>query len=126
MATRSDKPPEDPRAQALSQVWRSAFVMLALCLPVSFVLRSPILPLAVILTAAAVAFYVWSKNEPSKSRDAENEALRAKIRELEERLANVEVINRFEERLAARQAGLDPDRRQAADTAPSPPPAETH
>ena len=107
MAKRSDNPPEDQRARALGKVWGSALVMLAICIPLCYILKSAVLPLAVIISAAVVTFYVWNSSELSGSENSENEALRAKVKELEERLANVEVINRFEEHLAEEKLARD-------------------
>src|SRR5687767_5089139 len=106
MAKRSEDSQEYQRSKALGHVWGSALVMLAICIPLCYILKTVVLPLAVIIGAAAVTFYVWSSSEQSDSHASENEVLRAKIKELEERLANVEVINRFEDRLAEKQLGL--------------------
>lgn len=95
---------DDPRPRAVSQIWGAAIGMLALCIPLCFVIRTAALPVFVIAGASLVTLYIWTAG--AKTQDAstdETEALRAKIKELEERLANVEVINRFEDRLAEKR-----------------------
>ncbi|MDB6151240.1 MAG: hypothetical protein JWQ44_2688 [Chthoniobacter sp.] len=84
--------------------------MLALCIPLCAVLRSPMIPIVVIIGTALLSLYVWNSGE-KRANGLEADALRAKIKELEERLSNVEVINRFEDRLAEKQV------RQAAQRA---------
>ena len=93
----------DARPDAIGQVWGTAVGMLAICIPLCVLLKSGALPIIVICAAVLVSMYVW-KTEPRKTTATNKEAeeLRAQIRELEERLANVEVINHFEERLAER------------------------
>jgi uncharacterized protein (DUF58 family) len=111
MSKRSEKPPKDHRAEALSNVWGWALLMLAVSIPLCTILKTALIPMIVIFAAVVVTFYVWNSG---KGDTVENEALRAKIKELEERLANVEVINRFEDRLAEKKA-----RQQAAATEPA-------
>lgn len=101
MAKRPEKQPKDQRAEALSNVWGWALLMLAVSIPLCTILKTALIPMIVVFAAVVVTFYVWNSG---KSDPEENEVLRAKIKELEERLANVEVINRFEDRLAEKQA----------------------
>ena len=106
MSTATDhhtQPKTDARPDAIGQVWGTAIGMLAICIPLCVLLKSGALPIMVICAAVLVSMYVW-KTEPQKTANAnqEAEALRTRIAELEERLANVEVINSFEERLAER------------------------
>ncbi len=104
MSQPSKSKPSDERAKAVGGVWRAAIAMLALSIPLCAILRSAMIPIAVIVGAALVTLYVWSNGGAGKDAEpSENEALREKIKELEERLANVEVINRFEDRLAEKQ-----------------------
>ena len=102
-AKTNDQNKGDFRPDAIGQVWWAALAMLAICIPLGAVLKSGAIPLVVIGGAVLATMYVWKTN-PQKTSRAEDEAetLRAKIRELEERLANVEIINSFEERLAER------------------------
>lgn len=104
----------DARPDAIGQVWGTAVGMLAICIPLCVLLKSAALPIIVICAAGLVSMYVW-KNEPRKTAtaDQEAEALRARIQELEERLANVEVINSFEERLAERTIAREEEQSDA-------------
>ncbi|HEX8296274.1 MAG TPA: hypothetical protein VF593_08235 [Chthoniobacteraceae bacterium] len=116
MAKPPDKKPEDQRAKALANVWGFALVMLVVCVPLCAMFRTAVIPLTIIAGAAVVTLYIWSRGEKDSGvQDAENESLRTKIQELEERLANVEVINRFEDRLAEKEL-----RRTAADPSGAP------
>ena len=65
------------------------------------------LPLIILLCTAYAIFCVWrSGGRSDRSDAAELEALRDKVRELEERLESAEVVDAFEERLAAKEAEL--------------------
>jgi hypothetical protein len=92
---------DDPRPKAIGRIWGAAVGMLAICIPLCAILESAWLPVFVIAGAAGVTLYIWASGDRSQAPpNDETELLRAKIKELEERLANVEVINRFEDRLA--------------------------
>jgi len=94
----------DPRPTALGNIWGSAVAMLALCIPLGAIFRSSILPILIIAGAALVSLYIWQSGSAEREADtSEADALRSKIKELEDRLANVEVINRFEDRLAEKR-----------------------
>jgi hypothetical protein len=95
-------PRRDPRIRALNSVWASAIAMLALCIPICIETGSLILPILVIVGTAVVSLYVWQGGGAERKED-EADALRTKIQELEDRLANVEIINRFEDRLAEKR-----------------------
>ena len=108
MGKRDESKASDPRTKALAKTWEAGFGILALCIPLVIITKSPLIPIMAILGLAVVAMYVWrtgDKGDRSSEAafQAENEELRAKLKELEERLANVEVINRFEDRLAEKQ-----------------------
>lgn len=121
--TNSDQSPakapiqrRDPRTAALNNVWGSALAMLALCIPLCAVLRSAMIPILVVAGTAIVSLYIWWSGAAEREADtSEADALRDKIKELEDRLANVEVINRFEDRLAEKRL-----RQEAEQTAPPP------
>jgi hypothetical protein len=107
----------DSRIAALGGIWSGAIVMLALCIPLAAVSRSANLPLIVIVGTGLVSLYIWQSGSAARKEDtSEADALRDKIKELEERLANVEVINRFEDRLADKR--LRQEAEQAATTPP--------
>lgn len=80
----------DIRVAATTKIWSLATGMLALCIPLSAVTRSgPILPLAVISGAAVGTVAVWrSSDNQSKT----NPLLTNSIKELEQRVANLEII----------------------------------
>lgn len=103
---RSDK----SRADTITTIWQNLIVILMVCIPLCLTTRSVALPIAAIFGATFVTVYLWSsrgKSDPEET--SENEALRTKIKELEERLANVEVINRFEDRLAEKRLRREMD-----------------
>ena len=80
----------DVRVTATSKIWTIATGMLAICIPLVAVTRSgAILPLAVISGAAVGTVAVWrsSNNQSNNSL-----LLTHKIKELEQRLANLEII----------------------------------
>lgn len=123
MARKSvSKNTDDPRPKAVGQIWAAAVGMLAICIPLCAVLRSAILPFFVIAGAALATLYIWSASSRNQEPpEDEAESLRAKIKELEDRLANVEVINRFEDRLAEKQVRLAQEKPEArAEASPSP------
>jgi len=104
----NDNAPEDVRVKVVSTIWGCAVGMLGICIPLVAISRTgPILPLLVIVGAAVATAIVWSGNVNAASTrsDAANEQkemdeLRKRVAELEERLSNVETIDRFEHHLA--------------------------
>lgn len=100
---RTHPPKTDARPDAIGRVWGISLAMLGICIPLCVLLKSAALPIIVIGAAALVSMLIWqSESRKNAAADKDAEALRARIQELEERLANVEVINSFEERLAER------------------------
>ena len=98
-----EQPVQDARPDAIGQVWGTAIGMLAVCIPLCVLLKSGAIPIIVIVGAVLVSMHIWqTESRQTADADEEAEALRTRIAELEERLANVEVINSFEERLAER------------------------
>ncbi len=80
---------KDIRLAATSKIWTFATGMLAICIPLSAVTRSgPILPLAVITGATAGTYVVW-RNPENQSR---NNLSPGNVKELEQRIANLEAI----------------------------------
>lgn len=104
MAEQPKKRSTDSRANAVNNIWSAALGMLVLCIPLCAMVRSAAIPIAIIVGAAVVTFYIWNSGEKrGTDQHSENETLKARIKELEDRLANVEVINRFEDRLAEKR-----------------------
>jgi hypothetical protein len=96
-----------------SSIWGCAIGMMGICIPLSAVTHSGAeLPVAVIVGAAFSTAAVWAgevvgmvlNSGKSHNAGAENkqqfDELNGRVRELEERLANVETIDRFEHHLA--------------------------
>jgi|GEM_PF-5657840 hypothetical protein len=118
-----DKGPEDPRVQIIGRIWKTMIPVLALSIPFCALSEHGIILPFFAIGAAGVAtacvWYVSGKRDgagPSK----ENHRLQERIKELEERLANVETISRFEMQLAAREkAALEDSRSQSLSVPPS-------
>jgi hypothetical protein len=84
------KPETDIRVAATSKIWGFATGMLALCIPLSAVTKSgAILPLAVMSGAAVGTVAVW-RGSDNQSRN--KPLLTNSIKELEQRVANLETI----------------------------------
>lgn len=104
---------EDIRVSMTSRLWGMTIGMLAISIPLSDVTESAIIPLAVIAGATIGTVAIWVAGGKPKSAVAESDTTaQNRIKELEERLANLETINNFERRLAedalARQAPVSP------------------
>ena len=87
MARKSQR---DIRVAATSRIWGYATGMLVICIPLASVTRSgAILPLAVISGATVGSLAVWrgSNNQSKNSPPLTNS-----IKELEQRVANLEII----------------------------------
>lgn len=80
---------QDARVAATSRIWGIAVGMLALCIPLSAITRSAILPLATITGAAVGTVAVWrSDNKNSKTKYLSEQ----KVELLEQRIAHLETI----------------------------------
>lgn len=113
---------KDPRWDALATVWWGVVAMLAVCIPLVFVTRLTMLPVFVLgagVVATAIVLGGHRSSRAALESEAERERLEGRIRELEERLANVEVIESFENRLAEKE--LERRRREEADRTASAP-----
>ena len=99
--------PSDPRVQIIGRIWRTLIPVLALSIPFCALSRVGIILPFFALGAAGVAtacvWYFRGTREGSGAERKENQRLQDRIKELEERLANVETISRFEMQLAARE-----------------------
>jgi len=86
----ADNPEKDIRVTTTSRIWGIATGMLAICIPLAIVTNGgSILPLAVISAAAVGTVAVWrsSDHQPRNSPLLTNN-----IKELEQRIANLEII----------------------------------
>ncbi len=85
----ANKPEKDIRVAATSRIWVLATVMLAICIPLSAITGSVVLPIAVILGATVGTIAVWrSSNNQSKN----SPLLNSSVKQLEQRVANLEII----------------------------------
>jgi len=114
-----DEEKEDPRVETIGRIWRMLIPVVALSIPFCALSRFGIfLPVIAIAAAGLSTVCVWylgSKRQAVGGK--ENERLQQRIKELEERLANVETISRFEMQLAAREkAALDESHPQSPQT----------
>jgi len=118
---RSDQPgreetKRDPRVQVTAIVW--AMLLPVLGMSWLFCTLSRVAILLPFLAIAAAGFgtaAIWAIGSQRVVPDRkENQQLQDRIKELEERLANVETISRFEMQLAAREkAALEDERNQS-------------
>ncbi len=105
---------QNARVKVTSSIWGCAIGMMGVCIPLTAVTNSgPALPIVVVGGAALATIAVWTgevvstvlnSGRAQKSVDTESkkqvDALNGRIQELEERLTNVETIDRFEQHLA--------------------------
>src|ERR1700739_3835823 len=95
----------DPRVQIIGRIWRMLIPVLALSIPFSVVSRIgiilPFFAIGAARVATACIWYIRGTKDGAGSK--ENQRLQDRIKELEERLANVETFSRFELQLAARE-----------------------
>ena len=112
-----DKRQDDSRIQVITRIWRMIIPVMALSIPFFAMSRvGIILPFFAIGAAGIATAVIWRSGTKKLSADRkENQRLQDRIKELEERLANVETISRFEMQLAAREkAALEDSRTQSA------------
>ncbi|MBV8275576.1 MAG: hypothetical protein JO170_10010 [Verrucomicrobia bacterium] len=116
-----DEEQGDPRVAIIGRIWRMLIPVVALSIP--FVLLShlgivlPFFAIGAAGLATACVWYFGGKREGAGRK--ENERLQQRIKELEERLANVETISRFEMQLAAREkAALEDSHAQSTSQQP--------
>jgi hypothetical protein len=95
----------DPRVQIIGRIWRMLIPVLALSIPFCAISRiGIILPFFAIGAAGVATACIWYvRGTKDGAGSKENQRLQDRIKELEERLANVETISRFEMQLAARE-----------------------
>ena len=102
---------EDPRVEIIGRIWRMLIPVVALSIPFCALSRLGIfLPFVAVVAAGLSTACIWyfgGKREGLGRK--ENDRLQQRIKELEERLANVETISRFEMQLAAREKAASED-----------------
>lgn len=95
----------DPRVEIIGRIWRMLIPVVALSIPFCALSRVgivlPFFAIGAAGLATACVWYIGGKREGVGGKD--NQRLQERIKELEERLANVETISRFEMQLAARE-----------------------
>jgi len=94
---------KDVRVAATGALWQAAVGMFAVSVPLIAVARIPSLPLFVLSAVVAGTICMWGfgksgtrKSGRAKTASKREHQLEERIRELEERLANVETISQFE------------------------------
>ena len=94
----------DPRVLATRSISGSAVALLAISIPLVAILKSAVLPFVVIGGAALAIAGVWffGRSKVVATHSKEIAALEATIKDLGERLENVEVMSRYEASLAER------------------------
>jgi hypothetical protein len=101
-------PAIDHRPGVTRSIWRCGLGMLFLCIPLVPITGFDWLPMSVMGSAALGTIGVWMFGRPAASPKPERDSALMEIQKavagLEERLESVEVLNRFEERLARETA----------------------
>jgi hypothetical protein len=107
---------DDPRVEIIGRIWRMLIPVVAISIPFCALSRVgivlPFFAIGAAGLATACVWYIGGKREGGGGKD--NQRLQQRIKELEERLANVETISRFEMQLAAREkVAMEDSQRQA-------------
>ena len=102
---------EDQRAGLIKTIWGCSVGMLGICIPLIGILHSnpiaPLLPFCIIVGATLSTLALSSNKGLSSSKSqlsASELAYQERIKQLEERLANIEMIGSFERGMGERQA----------------------
>ena len=97
-----DRKTPDPRVVATRAICRWTLPILAVCIPLVALLKSPILPFLVIGGASLSISSVWffGRSKVVATHSKEIDVLEKTVEELKSRLDGVEVRNRYEEALA--------------------------
>ena len=107
----------DHRPGVTRSIWRCSLGMLFLCIPLVPLTGFDWLPMGVIGGAALGTLGVWMFGKPAAPPKPEKDPvlleMQKTVASLGERLENVEVLNRFEERLARESAGVSTERERA-------------
>ncbi len=105
--THSGTPPEPPvdvRVQLTKTIWGCSVGMLGICIPLVALTHSPVLPMCVLAAAALGTVALWLGKGGSPQGPVNAQATAEQLRQLEERVANMETITRFERSLHERDA----------------------
>lgn len=97
------EPPKDARVQITKSVWVFSTAMMGISIPIVGMTHSILLPLCVLGAAAVSTVAVWLGGKVSVQGRADN-ALQQQLQQLEDRLANVETMSRFERGLIERDS----------------------
>lgn len=107
------KPAGDPRVDGLVTVGWVTLAALGISIPLTGIIAgysgwmAPLLPFGILIGSGLMAMRIWSSGERQVNREA-NEALAARIQELEERLANLEMVDSLEAHFAERHRSASP------------------
>ena len=107
--------PQDWRVVATRTIWAMATGMLTLSFALMLLARMPLSPAVVVVLAGSIlgTVAVWGLGRRARDdTSAELAAAQQRLRELEERLANLETINAFEQRLAVETAARQAPQQQ--------------
>jgi hypothetical protein len=90
-----DLPTANPelRMAATSKIWGYAMGMLGISIPLAAITESAAIPIVVVLMAGCSTIAIWINPANSSSTTLDQE----KVKQLEERLANLETIVSYEE-----------------------------
>ena len=109
------------RVVATAAIWMMAIGMMALCIPLGKVTDISVLPLFIVAGATLSTAVVWLRGyRIERNAAVELAATQQRLRELEERLANLETINGFERRLAEEAAARQTAHPETAHREPVP------
>ena len=97
------EPPKDARVQITKSIWIFSTAMMGISIPMVGITHSAVLPLCVLGAAAVSTVAVWLGGKVSAQGRADN-ALQEQMQQMEDRLANVETMTRFERGLIERDA----------------------
>lgn len=95
------EPPKDARVQITKSIWALSTAMMGISIPIVGVTHSALLPLCVLGAAAVSTVVVWLGGKVSAQGRADK-SLQEQMQQMEDRLANVETMTRFERGLIER------------------------
>ena len=106
----------DPRVLATRSIGGTTIAALAMCIPMVAIMKSLVLPFAVIAGSAVAIGCVWffGRSKVVATHSKEIEALEETVDDLKERLENVEVMNRYETVLAERSVEIMRERKMGS------------